>query len=609
VLTQRRLRNRAAAAASRQLRRRPTGRARHVDQALVAASDLPLVRWANHELAALGDQLKPDRVSANPIAVELSATHGLELLWDEPQPSAPAPWEAFDGGWAWRLCYDPDLPIPANPEPAVIPGLVTVGQRDTNTLAIDLEAFGSLAITGDSEQSEDLLRALLIELAHDDDLANTYLHLIDLDLAGLEHSDRIQHRSAADGLDVLRSVTADHDQLLGRHRLHSTFQLRLAGAAIGRELTVVAARADTLHDPGELVPAARLHRGVALILLGDASGVGATIDVTPDGRDMLQPLGLMFQAHRLPATTAHAVGDLLDQAAHVDESTNDAEPPGRLDARPLATVIATAAAADEIEVVAVLDEGDRRHTDPPDPELLVRVLGAPVIDGHSGLGRIELNLVTYLACNGGQATESQVIDAVWNGRAIERATLWNRISKARATLGRVIPARDQGSNSVRLAPGVMTDAQLLRAAHDRAIEFSAAQAVDQLSAALESIRGVPFDAVGYDWAHEQQHYADVCELVERTALTVVDLALDLDDINAARYAVSQGLKALRVNEPLYRARMRIEAHCGNHTGVRAAYDELTALLDELADGTDSYTPAPATVALRDELLQAGRRSA
>src|SRR5262249_26475801 len=159
-------------------------------------------------------------------------------------------------------------------------------------------------------------------------------------------------------------------------------------------------------------------------------------------------------------------------------------------------------------------------------------------------------------------------------RAIERATLWNRISKARAALGGFIPARDQGSNVVRLAPGVMTDAQLLRHAVDSAPRISSAQAIDQLVAALNLVRGVPFDAAGYDWAHEQQQYADACDLVERAALRLVDLALDIDDITTAREAVSQGLKALRINEPLYRARMQIEAHCGNHAGVRRAYKEL-----------------------------------
>ena len=49
--------------------------------------------------------------------------------------------------------------------------------------------------------------------------------------------------------------------------------------------------------------------------------------------------------------------------------------------------------------------------------------------GIRQLGRIDLNLITFLACSGGTAA-SQVIDAVWNGRAIERSTLWNRIAQS-----------------------------------------------------------------------------------------------------------------------------------------------------------------------------------
>jgi hypothetical protein len=271
------------------------------------------------------------------------------------------------------------------------------------------------------------------------------------------------------------------------------------------------------------------------------------------------------------------------------------------------TAAAVAVRADETDVVLDDDADDDRE--PPVPDLLVRVLGPPSIDAYTGLGRIELNLVTFLVCNGGHATESQLIDGVWNGRAIERATLWNRISKARAVLGPFIPARDQGSNIVRLAPGVLTDAQILRRALDRARHVSAAQALDQLRAAIGLVRGVPFDAVGYDWAHEQQHYADACELIERASLTIVDVALDLDDVAAARHAASQGLKALRANEPLYRARMRIEAHCANHAGIRAAYNELVGLLDELSGPDDAYGPSSETTALRDQLLRGERRTA
>jgi hypothetical protein len=55
--------------------------------------------------------------------------------------------------------------------------------------------------------------------------------------------------------------------------------------------------------------------------------------------------------------------------------------------------------------------------------------------------------------------------------------------------------------------------------------------------------------------------------------------------------------------------MRIEAHCGNHAGIRAAYDELVALLEELSEGDDPYTPSSVTTTLLNELLQSGRRTA
>ncbi|MFT3851347.1 MAG: hypothetical protein QM733_01180 [Ilumatobacteraceae bacterium] len=217
--------------------------------------------------------------------------------------------------------------------------------------------------------------------------------------------------------------------------------------------------------------------------------------------------------------------------------------------------------------------------------------------------------MTFLACSGGSASESQVIDAVWGGRAIERTTLWNRISRARSVLRDALPAREQGSTTLRLAPDVVTGVELLRGAFDDSARLSSHPATERLRQALTLVGGVPFDAPGYDWAYERQHYADACELVERCTLRLVDLALDDDDLTTAREAVSAGLRALRINEPLYRARMRIEAQGGNVAGVRQVYDELVNLLAELDDGDGAYLPAPATEALRDELLGPRLKSA
>ncbi len=610
VLVYRRARNRAAASGATNLHAVKTdARGRQIERALTAASNLPLVRWANHELATLTTRLDPRRItSATPVAVEISETRGIELLWTSPMPSAPAPWEAADGGWAWRILYDPDLPIPGSPEPAVLPGLVTIGQREGKSVLVDLEGLGSLAITGDPTAAENLARSILVELAAGEDLANSYVHAVGIDLDSLPRLDRAQARDETSALELLQSIRGEHDTLLERHRLSTTFQLRLGGTA-GRELTVVAAQAGAVDDIDRLIDAAPPHRGVALVIVGTAASARATLHVDADGQAILRPLGLHITAHQLRAAQAAEIAEMLREAAVPQphsgspaETCLTSQAPRHRDL-PSSSISPVPDGADD------LVDDDEPEGDQPHPEVIVRILGVPSVDGHPSLGRIDLNLITFLACSGGTATESQVIDAVWNGRAIERSTLWNRISKARAALGGFIPPRDQGTNLVHIAPSVTTDAELLRRAVEQAQQLSSAQAVDHLRSAIELVTGVPFDAVGYDWAHEQQHYADACQLIERAALMLVDLALDLDDVATAKDAASIGLKALRLNEPLYRARMRIEAHCGNRAGIRHTYDELVSLLAELDEGTATYSPTHATTALLDELLQEHRRTA
>ena len=228
------------------------------------------------------------------------------------------------------------------------------------------------------------------------------------------------------------------------------------------------------------------------------------------------------------------------------------------------------------------------------------MLGTPTIDEHPGLGRAELNIVTFLACSGGKATEDQVIDAVWNGRLVERSTLWNKMSRARSVLGRLLPPREQSTGVVRLHPAVMTDLQLFSMLVDRAQVVSSYEAIGLLTDALGLVRGVPFDAVGYEWAHEQQHHSKACELIETAGLRLVELALEEDDAATARAAVSSALAALKINEPLYRARMRIEGHVGNTVGVQTAYNEIVALVGDL-EGAPGAQVSASTAKLHEAL--------
>ena len=574
----RRQQRRRAARGERTIRRAAAARM-ETERALVRVGDVSFVRWANHELAELARGLGPADVRGTPVAVEMSAEHGLELLWDEPNPVASRPWEAADGGWSWRLIYDADLHLPATPETAPIPGLVTFGSRDGGTLLVNLEALGSLAVTGEAAAVDAFIRSLVLELSLSDELANSYLFLVGADLDTAAGTDRTARCGEGDARTRIVSVVDQHEGILRAALLDSSFELRVSGAADGRELTVVVADVDQLEDPEMLSSLATPNRGVAVVVAGDAPAL-ATLTLDADGSALLSPIGLRFQAVALGAAPAEAVVSLLNQADEFDGDDvveDDNEAGDDEDARHMD--------------VDVLDDdlGDDDEWEPPAPSVLVRVLGPPRVDGFPNLGRLDVSLVAFLACNGGQATEDQVVNAVWGGRAIEKATLWNRISRARVSLGAALPAREQGSSTVRLADDVQTDLGVMKALVARAAQVSSGEAIELLLQATALIEGTPFDALGYDWSYEHQFNAEACESVESACLRLAELALEAEDLQAARIAISRGLKALPLNEPLYRWRMRAEAQAGNLGGVRKAFEELCTRLADLDSGTAAST--------------------
>ena len=225
-----------------------------------------------------------------------------------------------------------------------------------------------------------------------------------------------------------------------------------------------------------------------------------------------------------------------------------------------------------------------------------------MIDGHPGLRPLDISVVAFLASNGSSSC-AQLMDAVWNGELVELTTLWNRLGKVRAQLGDFIPPRVQQADEVRLAPGVMTDLQVLAALVERASTTSSIEAIGLLAQGLSLVRGTPFDHPVFEWAHLRQHVAKAEAVIERAALRLCDLALEAHDLDLARTALTDGLRALQLNEPLYRARMNIEARVGNIAAVRRVYAELRAGLGKL-DGEPHGEASAQTRALFEQLTAA-----
>jgi nucleoid-associated protein YgaU len=573
-----------------------------VDRAVVAAADVPLVRWAGQSLAALCTLIDARRVDGVPLAVELSEEAGIELLWDRPQPDVPVRWIPADGGWAWNLDYDPETSVPVDDLPAALPGLVTVGVRDGRQLLVNLEAFGTLFVNGDPGRVDDFLRAVTVEFASGDELSDAYVHTVNVDVeVGLTRLHQCPDDLMADRIgSIAASVTA----ALAAAATATSFAYRSGTDAGHLEINVFVATGLDPAAVSTLAAAAPANRGVVVIVGScDPPGTGgARLVIGPDGLATLEPLGVTFVAAGLPATTSVRLQCLLDDAAVIDDGVAEQL---SFDGPSVAEVTLDTVGAESTGAVSSNGDPDATHGSPLDAQLIVRVLGIPRVPDRPNLRRRETILTAFLACRGGPVNASAVQDALWNGQAVQGKTLWNLVGATRTALGQlpdgtwVLPPSDRNRRMQALADGVTTDLAILRFLCDLARHVSSSEAIGLLQQGLALVDGPPFDADGYDWAHHgTQYVAEASALIEQAVDHLVNLTLDVDDVPAARDAIRLGLRGLPGHEVLYRLRMRVEHHAGNLSGIAAAFDELVQYLAEF-----ETVPSPATVELHRDLVR------
>jgi hypothetical protein len=428
----------------------------------------------------------------------------------------------------------------------------------------------------------------------------------------------------------LRATVSSVGEALERAHVSSTLGLRVGHDDTHLEAIVVIA---DVNDPdvaaAAFVDASPPRRGVATLLLGDAESATAQIVIAADGTARLDPLGVTFRAAALPAPSGDDVAELLAAEAGGPLSAADG-PSGEMYSRaePTASGNGHEAPLPLIHEPAALDETpplDRqverpmpgetgpvaqREPEPSDGDAhnadrrrLVRVLGPPRVVEWPHLRRRELVLVVYLACRGEPVQASSVQHALWGGRAVQGKTFWNLVARTRTALGvidgePVMPPADRSRNTLALSELVTTDLAVLRTLYERALSAPSARAIGLLQDALALVEGEPFDAAGYDWAHhDHQYVAEASALIEQAVEHLVELATQAGELEVARGALVRGLRGLPGNEVLYRARMRLEHDAGNLAGVKSAWDELVAYLDDLyAD------PSEATEALYRELV-------
>lgn len=591
-----------------------------VQAQLVRRQHMTLHEWASEQLFRAAQFIAEHDLPGAPVAVELSPD-GIEVLWDEPNISCLPPFEVIDAGWSWEARYDEEADTPDTPPEVVAPTLVTLGIREGRSLMVDLEAFGSITVIGDERNAESLVRSIALELASGEQLSNAYVSLVGFELGLEQHLPRAVVRTEAEAFRHLAGLARQQRDVLAGGDVRSSFHLRGASPA-GREAAVVVVRAEGCAVVRSLLELAKPRSGVAVIVLADTPVTAAVIDVGADGSAALAALGLEFEAAHVEAATADelaivvdAIDDVADDQLDVVAEAFQLHEPAQLefpiavDTDPSASEAgADAGAPDDVDAASstpdavVLVDGDGQDAadeEWPTPDLLVRVLGRPQVEHEAKLSQLETSLVAYLACRGGSVPTEDVMDAVWKGSLIERATLFNRLSKIRAKLGGGVAPIAKSDSTVRLDGVVVTDLQLLHDFYERAKLEPSGEAMQLLKAGLDLIEGPPFDGPGFEWAYSLQLHSAAMTLVRDATVALVDLAIESRDFALARMATKSGLRSARLSEEIYRARMRIEATAGNPAGVRQAYDELALLLDELGDG---YEPDEETRRLLHALL-------
>src|SRR5207253_7740378 len=133
----------------------------------------------------------------------------------------------------------------------------------------------------------------------------------------------------------------------------------------------------------------------------------------------------------------------------------------------------------------------------------------------------------------------------------------------------------------------------------------AAEAIPTLRAALELVRGRPFDVAsrGYEWVHVEGFLTTMQNEVAGAAHQLARLCLEAGDAEGARWATRQGLRASPGNEQLFRDEMEAADVAGNPAGIEALMKELAHIVEEDSPLEGLH---PETVALYNQLTSGER---
>ncbi|GAA3528185.1 hypothetical protein AFL01nite_02610 [Aeromicrobium flavum] len=274
-----------------------------ISEGSTIADTLEFVDRALRQLASL---LAPEPGRTIPVTHATLNTRALELHLSETL-ELPEPWTRTATGWT----------IPATADVGDIdvippcPLLVSVGQIDAgDLLLVNLEHFGTIAVTGDPDRAAGLARHITAELALNPWSLVVQTHAVDIaaelgDMVGY----RLEHGSADDAEYVTRLVSD----------VRSTFE---AGAGDPDPFrAVITSSTNGLDEIADLITSPGPRLGTALVRVGSIAHGSERLVLTVDagGRLRITELALEVSAAGLSHEEAKA-------CAAIVEVTRETEP-------------------------------------------------------------------------------------------------------------------------------------------------------------------------------------------------------------------------------------------------------------------------------------------
>ncbi|MCI0686316.1 MAG: LysM peptidoglycan-binding domain-containing protein [Sporichthyaceae bacterium] len=611
---------------------RGTAAAGKVERAL-RAHDAPVrAAFLDHALRTLAGSVAGWSGSALPdvLAARLSDT-SLELRLFKPAGKAPAPFAGDARSSSWTV--DPtDLLAHSSSEhaqsPAPLPALVSVAGKDGESELIDLERLGSLGLTGDRTKTLDLLRYLATELAHSvwsDHLQVTLVgfgeELVALNPERLNYAESLGAvipvlESKLDTTTAALSALGDQDLLAARINARTDDALTLHVV-----LTTKGPDLDETERFGQLLRRIRAvgRSGLGIVVGDGMTATTWTAHLGADGIVTIGALRIRAEANGIPDTVVPGLVQLVETArSAVDEAVlAEAEPTawwsvplGEVAAEPPAgptpvtarTSRRHAGAAERAVVVTSLDL-------PPDPDVhldadLEAWRGAPPNRPTVGvLGPVKVfglghppntrfawyaEVATFLAVHPTRRVSAeQLTHALWGEQPTEPVSRRETIATVRQWLGTDSAGEPYLGHLTEhreypLDHRVLLDWSLFERLCARARRRDPRERILDLQAALELVRGRPFDGIPparYAWLAETGIVSAMESAIVDAAHALADAALDVQDTTLARWAARRGQLAddRHSSDLPYGDLMRAAHADGDWDELRDAVRELLAL--------------------------------